>query len=115
MKTFRKNITKKQNLTSKNPAKSQKFDYHLRLPFKMVKIELKYLWTFLGFVSISIALLLVIQNLTTYSSNNLSPQKIKNTKLITNFGQKITQKQENKIQEFQNPSQLPLEKDTSEN
>ena len=41
-----------------------------------------------------------LQNLTTYSSNNLAPQKPRTVRLITNFGQKTTQNQENIIQEF---------------
>jgi hypothetical protein len=47
----------------KSPAKNKKFDYHLRLPFKMAQMEFRYLWAFLGFISISITLLLVLQNL----------------------------------------------------
>ncbi len=84
----------------KPSSKNKKFDYHLRLPFKMAQMEFRYLWTFLGFISISITLLLVLQNLTTYSSNNLAPQKPRTVRLITNFGQKTTQNQENIIQEF---------------
>lgn len=111
MTTFRKKslnkISQKPFLVAKSASKnknSQKFDYHLRLPFKIAQIELKYVWTFLGFISISLALLLVLQNLTTYSSNNLAPQKPRTVRLITNFGQKINQNQSNLVQEFQTAS-----------
>jgi hypothetical protein len=97
----------------KPSSKNKKFDYHLRLPFKMAQMEFKYLWTFLGFISISITLLLVLQNLTTYSSNNLAPQKPRTVRLITNFGQKTTQNQENIIQEFRSSEAENSQKNTT--
>lgn len=95
-----------------SPGKNKKFDYHLRLPFKMAQMEFRYLWTFLGFISISITLLLVLQNLTTYSSNNLAPQKPRSVRLITNFGQKTTQNQENIVQEFRSGETENSQKNT---
>jgi hypothetical protein len=85
-------------------TQNQKFDYHLRLPFKFAQFELKYFWAFLGFISITITLLVVLQNLTAYSSNNLTPQKPQTVRLITNFNQKTNQDQGNVIQEFQTSS-----------
>ena len=123
MTTFRKKPLK-QNLNKNNQnflgksvfkssTKKKKFDYHLRLPFKMAQMEFRYLWTFLGFISISITLLLVLQNLTTYSSNNLTPQKPRTVRLITNFGRTTTRSQENIVQEFGIDEDEKVKKDSA--
>jgi len=114
MTTFRKKIFAKNKITATRNVKTgnkntQKFDYHLRLPFKIIQIEFKYFWTFLGFISVSIGLLLVLQNLTAYSSANLTPQKQQNVRIITNFGQKNNKSQDNLIQEFQKSTPIKAE------
>lgn len=108
-KNFAKNkITATRNVKTSN-KNTQKFDYHLRLPFKMTQIEFKYIWTFLGFISLSIGFLMVLQSLTAYSSANLAPQKQQNVRIITNFGQKNNQSQDNVIQEFQKSTLTKVE------
>ena len=79
-----------KNLVTKNSSfqstkNSKSFNYHQRLPFKFAIIELKYIRNIIGFVGITLTLLLVLQNLTAYSSN-FDP-KIQTVRLITNFNQ----------------------------
>ena len=90
------NFAKSYNFKSSKTQKN--FNYHQRLPFKIANIEFKYIWNLVGFVGITITLLLILQNLTAYSSN-FSP-KLQTVRLITNFNQESQQSQKNVVQEF---------------
>ncbi len=90
-----------KNSRFQSTKNSKNFNYHQRLPFKFAIIELKYILNIIVFVGITLTLLLVLQNLTAYSSN-FDP-KIQTVRLITNFNQNQQLKQssqKNIIQEY---------------
>lgn len=108
----KKSIAKNPSFQSTKNFKN--FNYHQRLPFKLANIELKYIRNVIAFVGITVTLLLILQNLTAYSSN-FDP-KIQTVRLITNFNQNQQtneSSQKNIIQEFEFGTSIRSENSTT--